>query len=109
MDIGEILSSLSDEDMEKIRSAANAIMGENTMQSNGKSDLSSVADTELLSGISRISNAFSQDDERTALVKALKPMLSEQKQQKADEVIKILRLISIVPLLRDSGLLKGLL
>ena len=35
-------------------------------------------------------------------------MLSEDKQKKADEAIKILRLMQIVPLLRDSGLFKGL-
>ena len=108
MDIGEILSSLSDEDMEKIKNVASAVMN-NEKQDEKKNDLSSVFNNDMLSGISKISNAFSQDDERTALIKALKPMLSEEKQQKADEAIKILKLINLIPLLRDSGLLSGLL
>jgi hypothetical protein len=56
-----------------------------------------------------LGNNINAKDNRTALIEALKPMLSEPRRQKADEAIKILRLINLIPLLRDSGLLKGLL
>ena len=108
MDIGEILSSLSDEDMEKIKNVASAVMN-NEKQDDRKNDVSLLMNTDMLSGLSKISTAFSKDDERTALIKALKPMLGEDKQQKADEAIKILKLINLIPLLRESGLLSGLL
>lgn len=46
------------------------------------------------------------DDERTHLLSALKPYLSEKRQKKTDNAIKILKLLEILPLLKDSGLFK---
>ena len=45
------------------------------------------------------------NDERFALLNALRPHLSEARQEKLDAAIKILRLIDILPYLKDSGLL----
>lgn len=53
-----------------------------------------------------ISNA-SKSDKNTDLLLALKPHLKEEKQDKVDRVIKIFKLISIWPAIRDSGLLGG--
>lgn len=46
-----------------------------------------------------------QDDERFVLLQALRPHLSEKRQEKLDAAIKILRLIDMLPYLKDSGLL----
>ena len=110
MDISEILSSLTPEDMEQLKSVASSLMGgqaepkkeQTKQQSNG------VFNSDILGNLGKLSNAVSGDDQRTALLKALKPMLSEQRQQKADEAIKILKIIQLLPLLRESGLLNGL-
>lgn len=48
-----------------------------------------------------------KSDRNVALLLALKPLLKEEKQAKVDSVIKILRLMAILPLLRESGLLGG--
>lgn len=118
MDISEILSSLSEEDMEQLKRAASAIMGgsgtnasggEKTENTQKNTDFSNMFNSQTVENLSKISKAMSGDDDRTALIKALKPMLSEEKQQRADEVIKIIKLLEIFPLLRDSGLMKGLL
>lgn len=53
-----------------------------------------------------ITNA-SKSDKNTELLLALKPHLKEEKQDKVDRVIKIFKLISIWPAIRDSGLLGG--
>lgn len=108
MDISEILSSLTDDDIRQLKSAANSILGSDTAKHEAKSD-SNIFNAELLGNIGKIGNAISRDDDRTAFIKALRPLLSEPRQQKADEVIKILRLVQLVPLLKDSGLLNGLL
>lgn len=47
----------------------------------------------------------SGNDQRFALLNALRPHLSEARQEKLDAAIKILRLIDILPYLKDSGLL----
>lgn len=113
MDISEILSSLSKEDMEQLKNAANAIMGssvaDNKPNGSDNRNTGSPFDAAMLGNLGKLSSALSHDDERTALIRALKPMLSEPRQQKAEEAIKILKLLQLLPLLRDSGLLKGLL
>lgn len=113
MDISEILSSLSKEDMEQLKNATNAIMGsaseEKSSGDGEKHDAGLPFNSAMLGNLGKLSNAISHDDERTALIRALKPMLSEPRQQKAEEAIRILKLLQLLPLLRDSGLLKGLL
>lgn len=47
----------------------------------------------------------SDGDSRTALLLALRPHLSEPRQEKVDTAVKILRLIDLLPVLRESGLL----
>ena len=49
----------------------------------------------------------SKPDKNTELLLALKPHLKEEKQGKVDKVIKIFKLISIWPAIKDSGLLGG--
>ena len=43
-------------------------------------------------------------DDRTRLLNALKPYLSEKKQAKADNAIKLLKIIELWPLIKDSGM-----
>ena len=45
------------------------------------------------------------NDTRSALLTALRPHLSEPRQEKLDTAIKILRIIDLIPYLKDSGLL----
>lgn len=45
-----------------------------------------------------------QDDDRTRLLLSLKPHLSQERQQKVDQAIKLLKLIALLPLVRESGL-----
>ena len=46
-----------------------------------------------------------QNDPNIALITALRPLLKEETRLKADRVVKIFRLLSAYPLLKDSGLL----
>lgn len=106
MDINEILSSLSEDDINQLKNVAGSILGSNETNDNHKNNSN---ETDIMKTITNLGKMLNSDDDRTALIKALKPMLSEQKQHKADEAIKILRLIQLVPLLRDSGFLKDIL
>lgn len=105
MEISEILSSLSEDDIKQLQNTASAIFGAN--RSDEQTQKNTNAST--IDNIGKLGNLLSGNDERTAFVEAMKPLLSEDRQQKADEVIKILRLIRLVPILRESGLLNGLL
>ncbi len=70
-------------------------------------DLPSFAPDQLAS-IMSIMSAFnnSGDDTRTRLLLALKPHLSEKRRERVDRAIKLMKLISIMPLITESGLFK---
>ena len=96
--IGDIISSLSDSDMENLKDMAGKLFsGEKDEGASLPFDLSSLG---VLAGA---------EDERCALIKSLKPMLSEHRQKKADEALKLLKLASLVPLIKESGVLKNIL
>ena len=111
MDISEILSNLTDDDIEQLKSVASTLMKDNSLKEKREQNNSvnnELFNPAMINRIGKISNAVSGDDERTALLKALKPLLSSERQQKADEAIKIMRMLKLLPLLKDSELLKDL-
>lgn len=57
---------------------------------------------EMLSSINKSS------DKNTQLLLALKPHLRPENRKKADNAIKLLKILNILPLLRESGILDGL-
>ena len=97
------------ESMERVRQMAENIF------SNGQTTENSPAENETLGNvpsgedlqkiISVVSMLNSQkDSKRTHLLNALKPYLSDTRKEKADNAIKILKLLDILPHLKDSGL-----
>lgn len=50
----------------------------------------------------------SELDNRSRLLMALKPHLSDEKQKKVDSAVKILKLLELWPLIKDSGLISFL-
>lgn len=116
MDISEILGSLSQEDIKNLQDIASSIMGGETASQKNEpppppgenpfSDLDLNAFSNIASVMSRLNNS---SDPRCRLIMSLKPMLSPERQKRADNAMKILKIIELVPVLRDSGLLKGVL
>ena len=45
-----------------------------------------------------------KNDERTGLLLALKPHISEKRRERVDRAVKILKLLDLLPLLQDSGI-----
>ncbi len=116
-DIGSILNSLSPEDMENIKKVASDFLGSNPVSGAQTSapqksipeipDLSGLGmpDLSQLSSLVPVLQAFNKPDERLQFINALKPLLSQEKRQKADEAMKLVRLVSVLPLLRERGIM----
>lgn len=70
---------------------------------------SSISPNELQAMI-KVGNALksNQQDDRSRLLLALKPHLSTQRQGRVDQAVKILRLISVLPIISEQGLFKDL-
>lgn len=50
-----------------------------------------------------------KEDKNTRLIMALKPHLQPERQKKADEALRMLQLMELIPLVKDLGLFDGLL
>lgn len=104
--INDLLNSISPEDMEKLKSVANSLMNNNNsagsagnggtkQRSAGASNANETSDL-----IMRVASAMNRENDKTAFIKALRPLLSEERRHKADEAMKFLRLMDALPLLK---------
>ncbi len=66
-------------------------------------------DMDFILKLQEIMGTVSQKDKNTDLLLALKPHLNDEKQEKINKAIKILKLLAVWNILKDSGLLKNLL
>ncbi len=110
--LSEILND--PESMQRVRQMAESILGESEEEApkpTALPDISGIGDMlgsdELQGIISVISHMkSSSDDSRVQLIHALRPHLGEERQKRADTAIKILKLLDMLPLLKESGILK---
>ncbi len=67
---------------------------------------------EMLGMVTKLAPLLSQvnrEDDSTRLLRALRPLLSSSRQKKVDEAMKILQMMRLLPLLKESGVFSGLL
>ena len=119
LDINGILSSLSAEDINNLKNVANSILGgnsessENPPEKNAKQsnsplpDLSTLGlpDMSVFQNLLPLLSALNSHDEREDFIYALKPLLSDGRRKKADEAVKFIKLLSLIPLLKEKGLM----
>ena len=130
-DLNAILNSLTPDDIENLKQTAASVLGgmennkpprqepeikqnkQETNQLNFDDLLKNIGslgnlgmpDLSQLSAIVPILQAFNSHDERLDFINALKPLLSEERQKKADEATKLVKLMSVLPLLRERGIM----
>ncbi|MEG2174416.1 MAG: hypothetical protein RR135_02890 [Oscillospiraceae bacterium] len=121
----------SEEGMSQLRSVASALGLSDTADANpgtaaapasaGTGDVGAMPDLSTLLGgiqdnvggidmstillLQRALSAYNQTDRNTELLRALKPHFSAGRAKKVDDALRILQLIRLLPLLRESGLL----
>ncbi len=113
--VSEILSTLSDEDVEGLNTMAAEIFGARAggTDKKEKQDAGRAQsgfsfgdmpfDGESIAKIMRLMNKLQNqpEDQRIKLLNTLKPMLSRERRDKVDEAVQILKIMAIIPLLRD--------
>ena len=73
----------------------------------GGGGLGSVGDISKLMQLSGAVSQAGKGDKNIALLLALRPLLKEENQHKVDRAVRLLRMMSLLPVLRESGLLGG--
>lgn len=104
IDIESLLASVSDEDMAKIKSVAESLMNNSAEKQEKTKETPKVPDFPIdMNTVSKIMGVMGQmnkEDYRTRLITDLKPMLNDERQKKADEAVKFLQLMQILPLMK---------
>ncbi len=115
---------LSDPDgMKQIQTMAQGLFGDNgpdlsSLLNKPEPELQAPNFTGMMDGISpeqigtmmKLFNAFNstKDDDRTRLLTALRPHLSDKRRTRLDHAVKLLKLTSVLPLISESGIFKQL-
>lgn len=111
---GKLTDLLNDpESMERIKQMAESILGggsEEPQKPSVPTGIAGIGDAlagedigKIISVISKMKTA--ENDSRIQLIYALKPHLSTERQARADTAVKILKLLDILPAIKESGLL----
>ena len=66
-------------------------------------------DLEAIMRMGELMSQMNRQDDSTRLLLALKPHLKPENRQKVDSAMRLMKIMNILPLLRDSGVLDGLL
>ncbi len=114
--IGKLLSD--EESMKQLSELAQLLMNEtksseseNSTDNNNcsENDGGSFPDISSIMKITELMGTFSQNDKNTDLLLALKPHLKEERQQKVDKAIKLLKLMAVWNIAKETGLLNDIL
>ncbi len=105
--INDIISSLSEEDMENLRAAAENLFSQDNEpkdKTDGSDfsmpDFSSLlGNAQMIAKISSIMGTMNKKDDRTRFIEALKPLLSEKRRKRADDAMQMLKLMELLPLI----------
>ena len=96
---------ISDEDMAKLRSIAESLTEKEDSQQTQEPKKSETIpnlpiDMNMMQKIMGLMGQFNKEDYRTRLIQDLKPLLSDERKQKADEAVRFLQLMEVLPLLK---------
>ena len=100
-DINSLLGNLSGEDMSALNEMAQQLFGGmGSEQPEAPASPLGGIDPGMLGGIMQVLPLLqgAEDNDRTRLINALKPMLSHSRRKKADEAIRLMKLFEILPL-----------
>ena len=104
-----ILSSLSEEDVENISKLASQFLsgeGEKEEKHKGVGQAGLDFDMNTVMKIASVLNRISSqpEDPGCRLLRDLRPMLSSDRQQKVDSAIQIMKIMSLMPLIKELNL-----
>ncbi len=103
-DINDIFKALlSDDD----GNSENKDEENNTAEQSGD-DIFGGINIDMILKIGEIMSKMNEQDKNTELLLALKPHLRDENRAKMDTAVKLFRLISLLPYLKDSGLFENL-
>lgn len=99
--IEDILRALADDEGDREEKSPKT---EGSDSSDNSEGLFSGLDPEMLLKMLGLFESLNQPDDNQRFLLALKPLLREENRPKVDSALRLLKLFSILPMLKDSGL-----
>ena len=112
----DIMNRISDlladeESVKQLSELAQMLVSEENKDTEEKKEAPSDEEPDIgsLLRLTSLISAASQQDKNTDLLLALKPHLGEEKQKRVDKAIKLMKLIAVWNIAKESGLLQDLI
>ncbi|MBR1423334.1 MAG: hypothetical protein IJ571_07845 [Ruminococcus sp.] len=110
--MSKLQSVLNDEEsMKQVKELADMLSGGSADQPQLSQPLSQPAapaiDPAMLMKIQSVLSQASKPDKNIDLLMALRPLLKDENKTKLDRIIRLLRLVSLYPAIKESGILGG--
>lgn len=108
--ISELLSSVSPEELERLKGVAQSLIAQNGTEKSSaevkqappqeSGGIGTLFGADTAKMLATVAGQLNHEDDRTKFISALKPLLSEDRRKKADEAMRFLRLMDTLPLLK---------
>ena len=101
--MGQNINPNMGQNMNPMQNGMNPNMGQNMnpMQNSGP-DFS--GQMQIMENLHNAFSTLSQSDPNIEFLRAMKPLLSERRARKIDDAIRVMQLIELLPLIKESGL-----
>lgn len=106
--IGELLSD--EESLKQLSELAQILVSDDSSDKSGEDKAEIVSpDIESVLKLTSLIGQVSKQDKNTELLIALKPHLSDEKQKRVDKALKLLKILAVWNIAKDSGILNELI
>lgn len=102
-DLQKLLSSVSEEDLSRIKDVAQTLISgeaEPKQEKQESKELVPGFSVDTLTPVMTAISKMTDDDDRIRLILHLKPLLSDERKRRADDAVKFLHIMQILPELR---------
>lgn len=103
----DLLAKLFEQLLESEDGKAKDSDNEQGSPDNGTKDIFGNIDIDMIMKLGELMSNMNANDKNTQLLLALKPHLRPENRKKVDNALKLMKIINLLPLLRDSGILNG--
>lgn len=107
--IEDILRALTEDNDEEEHGGERGGGAESHGSDGGEGGMFSGLDPEMLLKMLSLFETFNQPNDNERFLLALKPLLREENRPKIDSALRLMKLFSLLPVLRESGLFDKLL
>ncbi len=104
----DMLAKLLEQLLESEEKGKNEREQNNNTSSDDTNNFFNNIDIDSIMKLGEIMSNMNTSDKNTQLLLALKPHLRPENRQKVDSALKLMKIMNILPLLKESGILNGL-